>query len=268
MRRDLTLMQIEPQPLIPPEVPPQPVVPPEKQLIAPVWHTILVILILLVNSYLTASTVTSHTGAASGGTTARTGGYLFTIGFEVFLFFLVWLGLWLKQFKMRELIGGRWRSPEDFLIDIGIALGFWLVSIAVLAGLAYALGQVNAASVNDMKQRLGTLVPRSGMEVSIFVALSIIAGFVEEILFRGYLQRQLGIIAGNAWAGLVLSALIFGAGHGYEGIKNMIRIAVFGAMFGILAQLRKSLRPGMMAHAIQDGVAGFLLYFLAQKGKF
>jgi hypothetical protein len=261
-------MQIEPQPLTPPEVPPQPVVPPEKKLIAPVWHTILIILILLVNSYLTASIVTSHTGAASGGTTARTGGYLFTIGFEVFLFFFVWLGLWLKKFKMRELIGGRWRSPEDFLIDVGIALGFWLVSLAVLAGLAYALGQVNAAAVNDMKQRLGTLVPRSGIEVSIFVTLSIVAGFVEEILFRGYLQRQLGIIAGNAWAGLVLSAVIFGAGHGYEGIKNMIRIAVFGAMFGILAHWRKSLRPGMMAHAVQDGVAGFLLYFLGQKGKF
>jgi uncharacterized protein len=261
-------MQIEPQPMAAPEALPEPVVPAEKKLLAPVWHTILIVVIMLANSYLTAKLLAGHRGPAAGGSGTRTGEYLFTIGFELFLLLFVWLGLWLKKFKMRELIGGRWNTPEDFLIDVGIAIGFWVVSAAVLAGLAYVLGQVNAAAVNDMKQRFSGLAPRSGMDLSIFVSLSIVAGFVEEILFRGYLQRQIGALAGNAWVGLIVSALIFGAGHGYEGTKNMIRIAVFGAMFGILALWRKSLRPGMMAHAFQDALAGILLYVLSQKGKF
>jgi membrane protease YdiL (CAAX protease family) len=261
-------MQIEPQPLTPPEVLPAPLAPAEKKLIAPVWHTVLIIVIMLTNSYLTAKLLAGRQGVAAGSPGARTGNYLFTIGFELFLFLLVWLGLWLKKSSMRDLIGGRWNTPEDFLIDIGIAIGFWVLSIAVLAGLAYALGQTNAAGVNDMKQRIGSLGPRSGAELSVFVSLSIVAGFVEEILFRGYLQQQLGILARNVWVGLIASAVIFGAGHGYEGTKNMIRIAVFGAMFGVLALWRKSLRPGMMAHAFQDSVAGFLLYFLGRMGKF
>jgi membrane protease YdiL (CAAX protease family) len=66
--------------------------------------------------------------------------------------------------------------------------------------------------------------------------------------------------------GLVSSAIIFGAGHGYEGTWRMVLIAIFGAMFGILAHVTKSLRPGMMAHAWHDAFEGFLLRFVAQKG--
>ena len=261
-------MQIEPQSLTAPNTAPEEITPPQKKLIAPVWHTILIVVIMLVNSYFTAKLLATHQGSAVGGSAGRAWDYVVTIGFELFLFFLVWLGLWIKKFKMRDLIGGRWNSPEDFLIDVGIAIGFWVVAAAVLVGLAYALGQANQAAMNDMKQHLGNLVPRSGMELSIFVSLSIVAGFVEEILFRGYLQRQIGAMAGNAWVGVIVSALIFGAGHGYEGIKNMVRIAVFGAMFGILALWRKSLRPGMMAHAFQDGLVGVGLYFASRMGKF
>jgi len=33
----------------------------------------------------------------------------------------------------------------------------------------------------------------------------------------------------------------------------MITITIYGALFGILAVMRKSLRPGMIQHAMQDG---------------
>jgi membrane protease YdiL (CAAX protease family) len=260
-------MQTEPEPITPPEVLTDPTVPPEKKLLAPMWHTILLVAVMLANSYLTASFMASHR-ASPARSGPRTGDYLFTIGFELFLLMLVWLGLRLKKRGLREIIGGKWNSAEDFLIDVGIALGFWLVSAAVLLGLAYVLGQASAAQVNDMKQRLGGLIPRSGVEVMIWVSLSMIAGFVEEIIFRGYLQQQLGVVTGNAYVGLIVSALIFGGGHGYEGTRNMIRICVFGALFGILALWRKSLRPGMIAHAWQDGFAGVAAYFMSKSGLF
>lgn len=249
----------------PPEVISTPAVVPEKKLIAPLWHTILVIVIMLVNSYYTAKFI-NISGTKIAG--SRTWEYVFTIGFELFLLLLVWIGLRLKKYSMRELIGGKWNTPEDFLIDIGIAVGFWIVSILILLGLAYVLGQMNPASVNDLKQRLSGLIPRSGIEVTIWISLSVIAGLVEEILFRGYLQKQIGVLSGNAYAGVIGSALIFGAGHGYEGTKNMIRIAVFGALFGVLAVWRKSLRPGMIAHAWQDTFAGVVAYVMSRQGKF
>jgi membrane protease YdiL (CAAX protease family) len=38
----------------------------------------------------------------------------------------------------------------------------------------------------------------------------------------------------------------------------MLLIAVFGILFGLLAYWRRSLRPGMVAHFVQDGIAGVL----------
>lgn len=259
--------EYEPTPLTQPITAP-PIVPEGKKLLAPVWHTILLVVILLGNSYLTARFMASNRETHQGRSGPRVGDYLLTIGLELFLLFFTWVGLKLRERRLRELIGGKWSSPEDFLIDIGIAAGFWVVSVAVLYGLAYVLGQTNPAQVNDMKQRLGGLLPQSGLEVTVFVLLSVIAGLVEEIIFRGYLQQQIGILAGNIYVGLVVSALIFGAGHGYEGVRNMIRIFVFGALFGLLALWRKSLRPGMMAHAFQDGFAGVAAYFLRKWGMF
>lgn len=261
-------MQTEPEPITPPEVIISPVASPEKKLLGPIWHTVLIVTILLTESYVTASYMAAHRASDLASSEPRVWDYLFTIAYELFLFFLVWFGLWLKKRKLRELIGGKWNSPEDFLIDAGIALVFWVVSALILVGLAYVLRQTSTAQLNEMKQRLGGLIPQSGMEVVIWVSLSIIAGFVEEIVFRGYLQQQLGVLAGNAYVGVAVSALIFGGCHGYEGTRTMIRIAVFGVLFGMLALWRKSLRPGMIAHAWQDGLAGVLAYFLSKSGMF
>src|SRR5215471_10132539 len=141
-------MDSEPRAAIPTQFPASPPAAQPTKLLAPVWHTILIIVIMVVNSYYTAKFLhISGTTLAS----SRIWDYVFTIGFEFFLLLLVWFGLWMKKYSMRELIGGKWSRPEDFLIDVGIAIGFWLVSLLILAGLAYLLGQMNEASVNEMK---------------------------------------------------------------------------------------------------------------------
>ena len=85
---------------------------------------------------------------------------------------------------------------------------------------------------------------------------SLTAGFCEELIFRGYFQRQFSAWTRNVTAGVVLSAVVFGAGHIYQGPKQALIITVYGLLFGILAETTKSLRPGMMAHAWHDGFAG------------
>src|SRR5579863_5394808 len=183
MRRELTPMQTEPDPIVP-TPPDAPTATPEKKLLAPVWHTVVIVVILLSNSYLTARFMSAQRAAHAASAGPQIVDYLLTIGLELFLLFLVWVGLRMKKNTLRELIGGKWNSPEDFLIDAAIALGFWIVAVLILAGLAYALGQVSPAQINDMKERLAGLLPQSGAELTIFVLLSTIAGFVEEIIFR------------------------------------------------------------------------------------
>jgi membrane protease YdiL (CAAX protease family) len=113
-----------------------------------------------------------------------------------------------------------------------------------------------------MRKQLGFLTPGTNLELAVWFCVSVTAGFCEEIIFSGYLQRQLAAIANSMLAGVLLSALVFGASHGYEGAARMILIAIFGLMFGLLSWWRKSLRPGMMAHAWHDALSGAILRML------
>ncbi|PYX87493.1 MAG: CPBP family intramembrane metalloprotease [Acidobacteria bacterium] len=110
-----------------------------------------------------------------------------------------------------------------------------------------------------MVRTLDFLTPHGLREFIFFTAVAITAGFCEELIFRGYLQKQFHAASGNALVGIIAQALLFGAGHGYQGVKSMLVIGVFGALFGALAFWRRSLRPGMIAHAWQDFLAGLLL---------
>ncbi len=249
-------------------LPPAAPLPEGKKLLAPVWHTVLIVLVLIGHSYLSA--IMASRAIARGPATiteqARVAQYAFTIVLEFFLLFLVWVGLRLKRTRIREVIGGRWDTPEAFLLDVGIALGFWVVALGVLYGVGRAVGLTSSSQMQEGRKLAEALAPHSWGGLALFVALSAVAGFVEEIIFRGYLQRQIGALTGNIYAGLVLSAAVFGASHGYEGTRRMIVIFVYGMMFGFLALWRKSLRPGMMAHALHDSVAGAVLFYVARHG--
>jgi hypothetical protein len=54
----------------------------------------------------------------------------------------------------------------------------------------------------------------------------------------------------------------------YQGVKGVITISIYGARFGILAVVRKSLRPGMMQHAGQDIFSGIVGGILARRHYF
>jgi membrane protease YdiL (CAAX protease family) len=241
---------------------------PEKQLLAPIWHTVLIVVVVLGNSFLSALLSSRAMNLASGTVTEkmRILQYLATIALEFVLLGFVWIGLRLKQTKFRDLVGGRWESPEAFLLDVAIAFVFWMIAYGTLIGLGFALGLAKPGQADSAKKLAGMLAPHTLPGLGLFVLLSVTAGFVEEIIFRGYLQRQFTVLGGNVYIGLVGSALVFGGGHGYEGIRRMILIFVFGMMFGVLALWRKSLRPGMMAHGWHDSIQGVLLFVATKTG--
>ena len=230
---------------------------PVKRSIAPAWHTILLVAIMLGVSFAGADRerhVLSHG--------QRIGMYVMTMTAEwLVVAFVIWGVLRHKRITLRELIGGRWNRPEDVLLDIAVAAGFLLVSMITLAGLGVALGlnkQVAEA------QKLAFLAPRGGLEVLLWICVSSTAGFCEELIYRGYLQRQITAWTNAAWIGVVVQGLLFGCSHGYEGPRRMLLIAIFGMMFGMVALWRKSLRPGMFTHAGYDIIAGLVLRMIAK----
>jgi len=105
------------------------------------------------------------------------------------------------------------------------------------------------------------MVPQNALEACAFLAAALTAGFVEEFVFRGYLQRQLTAWSGNVLLGSALQILLFIQGHYFQGLIRLIPVAVFGLLFTLLALWRKSLRPGMISHGLGDGF-GPILFFM------
>lgn len=228
--------------------------------IAPYWHTALLVLLIAGVSYLSANAASRVTDSSSA---VRLTQYFATIIWLWVLLAFTYLGVRLgRTTTMTELIGGKWPTFEDFLLDLAIAAGFWVAAALTLAGLGYVMGLASPEQTAEARRTLQFLAPHSAREYLIWIGLSLSAGICEETIFRGYLQRQFGLIARNAIFGIALSALIFGIGHGYQGGKRMLLIAVYGAMFGILAHWRKSVKPGMFAHAWHDIFSGAVLWLM------
>lgn len=226
-----------------------------KPLLAPWWHTVILIAVLLLASV--NGTRGKHPLAAENKVLQ----YLWSMAWEWMLVGFVWLGTG-KRIRLRDLIGGRWATVEDFFLDLVYAGAFWMCALAVL-GMGAKLMQLDqAGKIEAMRKQLGFLTPGTNLELALWFCLSTTAGFCEEIIFRGYLQRQFAAIGNSMLLGVVISAVVFGASHGYEGTARMILIGIYGLMFGLLAWWRKSLRAGMMAHAWHDALSGAVLRIL------
>jgi len=237
-------------------------------LIAPWWHTALLIGILVAASAGQSQTL--------GQTVARFGRlplYISTMFLEWTLVGFIWMAIKRRGIAVRQLVGGKWSTVEDFLMDLAIAGGFWIVSAGVIAGVRVAMGNLslhaadNAKQLEEVKRTIGFLAPHGTAETLLYICVTLTAGFCEELIFRGYLQKQFERWSGSVAVGILVQAALFGAAHGYQGVKMMIALAVFGGLFGMLAAWRKSLRPGMIAHTWQDLASGLLLRTILERAK-
>jgi membrane protease YdiL (CAAX protease family) len=223
--------------------------------VAPPWHTVVFIIVLLAFAFF------EHLpgfAAREAQAPSRIPTYLLTIGFELVLLGYVWLlGLRPHKIPLRELIGGRWDRWTEFWKDLGVAAIFWIIVVVVVAGLAFLLRFSGAEAAKF-------LLPKTILEVALWIPLSATAGFCEELIFRGYLQRQFLALTGNAAAAILLQGIVFGVGHLYQGVKGVAVISVYGMLFGVLAVMRKSLRPGMIQHGAQDAISGIAAYLLTR----
>lgn len=228
--------------------------PPERKLIAPLWHTILFVLIILGISWLSWYETRRFGGAHSTELSNRAQliTYCATVVQEWLLFFYVYLGVRARGVTVRQLVNARWTSGRDVRRDIGIAIIVWFLFIAI-----EVVGSVIFRALGSSAAKVASvLLPHSAWELPVWAALAASAGFCEEFIFRGYLQEQSKRLTGSVTAAIIIQAIFFGFGHGYQGWASMLTIVLIGVMFGIVAMKRKSLAPTMLAHGWADFIAG------------
>ena len=219
---------------------------PSTDAVAPAWHTALLVLIMLALSGLSAYSQGLPSLDRTRNQIAR---YVTAIVMEWLILGFIWSGPRLRKQRIRILLGENWGGARQIPRDLGIAVLFLIASNLVLSLISHLLKAApNAAMLS--------LLPHTAAEIAVYSLLTVTAGICEEIIFRGYLQRQFSVFFKSAAAGVVLQGIMFGASHGYQGPKFMVIIVVYGVMFGLLAQSRRSLRPGMIAHFLQDLTVG------------
>ncbi len=99
------------------------------------------------------------------------------------LLYYCWVGVHHRGGTLATLSGGRWRSWKALAIDLAITLPFWILWEGVAYGTRWLVGPGSAKTVDS-------LLPKSLVEIVLWIGVSVTAGICEEMIFRGYLQRQ------------------------------------------------------------------------------
>jgi uncharacterized protein len=222
----------------------------------------------------------------------------FALIFAVLLIVIPWRGrARLRQLLLREGLGSRekitlyattilfqwilasvvaWRALARGLTpaELGLArmgaaktLLPTVLGAAVLGGLHWLnirrAGKEGAAP--ELLRALATrILPHSSLEMLPYFALALTAGVCEEFLYRGFGMAALLHVGLPAWLVVLLTSLLFGLAHIYQGRGGALGTSFLGIVFGGFRLSLGSIVPLAVWHATIDVVAAIAgkKYFL------
>jgi uncharacterized protein len=167
-----------------------------------------------------------------------------------------------EQIVMTTLVLGLWCFGDISGSSLGIRAPyswFWTAStLVVLVALHLWSGARMRPKAEKIRVRfqesLGMLFPDSLQERSWFGALSIGAGISEELIYRGFLMYYLGEYVPhiNILEKILLTSLVFGLAHVYQGWKRAIPTGIVGMAFAVMYVFSGSLLLPAVVHAVAD----------------
>lgn len=142
---------------------------------------------------------------------------------------------------------------------LGAALVCFFLAFAVQGGLgplwASALRAVGVTETEQPIARLMFDVPREQRALVVVLGVAIVP-FLEEFLFRGFLQPALARYVPVA-AAIVLTSVVFGALHGLEAFVPIVGLS---CVLGIARERTASVWVPWVMHALNNGAAFALLW--------
>jgi membrane protease YdiL (CAAX protease family) len=135
--------------------------------------------------------------------------------------------------------------PRELGLGVVLGVGAWVAVIAVLFVIALVMWAAGAQSA--LPRTPPELVPfLAGLPMLVRFLLSLSAGVVEEVFFRGFLQPRVGI---------ALSSALFVLAHFSYGQPFMlVGIAVLSVIYGLIVRWRQNIWPAIVAHTLFDAV--------------
>lgn len=200
--------------------------------------------------------------ARAGQPSERVRFYRETIGVE-WLFLILLIAAWFDF--------GRPIADLGFVRSGG--WGFWVGAvfcIGATAYLFYAWQNMKKATAEEKARHVDSFgdvvhyVPHNRHELRNFYAISVTAGIVEEIVYRGFVIWYLGQYM-PVWGAVVVSSVAFGLGHSYQGASGAARAGLVGLVFGVLYVITGSIWLPIIAHALFDILQGAAIHEILRK---
>jgi membrane protease YdiL (CAAX protease family) len=157
-------------------------------------------------------------------------------------------------------IGWTFRNGRS---DIALAVGLFIL---LFLGSSLLESALKAAGLSAPSTPLPSFLAGKGIAESLLASVMvIIVAFAEETIFRGYLILRFKAVTKSSTAAILLSAVIFSLGHGYEGSAGVITVGLMGLIFALVYVWRQSLIAPMVMHFLQDFISIVLLPILGMK---
>lgn len=161
-----------------------------------------------------------------------------------------WRDLALPPFKPQDL----WLALKAFVLMFVINMAFMML----LYGVAPALVETHQQRLSDVAGMLNHGAPFMAVGVAM-----LFVGFYEELLARGFLLNRCQHLIGGTWGPVIVSSILFGLGHFYQGMLGVLQTTLLGIVFASLVLRWKTLWPVILAHAVLNTVSLGLMRFMS-----
>jgi len=147
----------------------------------------------------------------------------------------------------------------------GLAWGGYALATFICVLMAGQLmdGIRNAKSREKFRKKMESVVyllPHTLEERRAFDFVSITAGVCEEVIFRGFVIAYFIALLGIPfWGAAVLSSIVFGLAHTYQGPIGFVRTAGVGLLLAQLYGMTGSIWASIIVHTLMDLGAGRMI---------
>jgi membrane protease YdiL (CAAX protease family) len=179
-----------------------------------------------------------------------------TIMRDLALVALILFFLW-RNAEHLEPIGWTLRKSWQ---DLGLGI---LLFIPFFFGANFLDRALQAAGLSAPSTPTPSALSASGTAEFVLAAvLVVVVAIAEETIFRGYLILRFKAVTASSAVAVVLSAVVFSLGHGYEGTAGVVTVGFMGLVFALVYLWRKSLVAPIVMHFLQDFLGIVLLPLL------
>lgn len=178
--------------------------------------------------------------------------YASTIAFQWLLVAIVGWRVWAHGYSAEQL--GLVFRHRTTLVVAGV------VGAVVIATLQWLnlrrVSRIPPGSRGPLQAIADRILPQTMIELPPYVALAITAGLCEEFLYRGFAMAALANAGLRAWLVVLVSSILFGLAHSYQGRGGIVMTFVVGLALGTSRLAYNSLVPAIFWHSAIDIVAG------------